>query len=276
MEEEAYTICLAALRECGEQGWMTATFTPKGLTHWTYERFGKPQPDTELFHSQTRENKFLPVGFQERLEQQYSDSFARQELGGEFVALEGAEWPAEHFDRPDFWFTDWPDDLTVRTLALDPSKGRSDKPGDYSAFCRYGRDRHGIEYAECDLQRIDSEQIVANASRHVRDFRPDGFAIEANAFQFLFRPMIERRMAEDRCSVTLYEIDNTVSKHVRIRRLTEPLRKRCIRFRDTPGTRLAVAQMRDFPLSDHDDGIDSLEMARRLAIDLHNDGAIRR
>jgi hypothetical protein len=33
MDEEAFKIAIACLREDGEQGWLSATFTPKGLGH---------------------------------------------------------------------------------------------------------------------------------------------------------------------------------------------------------------------------------------------------
>jgi hypothetical protein len=51
-----------------------------------------------------------------------------------------------------------------------------------------------------------------------------------------------------------------------------------LRFRDiSPSTRLLVEQLQEFPIADHDDGPDALEMALRLAADvLHgrtmNDG----
>ena len=52
-----------------------------------------------------------------------------------------------------------------------------------------------------------------------------------------------------------------------------PLSERRIRFkRNSPGTRLLVEQLKQFPTADHDDGPDALEMARRLAIELHNSG----
>ena len=51
---------------------------------------------------------------------------------------------------------------------------------------------------------------------------------------------------------------------VRIRTLTH-WAKGTIRFKgDSPGARLLVDQLRDFPLGDHDDGPDSLEMAVRV------------
>lgn len=72
MPRDAYEICIASLREGGEQGWLTAGFTPKGRTHWTYEVFGgdKPKPDTAIFHARTKDNPFVPPSFQKTIEQQ--------------------------------------------------------------------------------------------------------------------------------------------------------------------------------------------------------------
>ena len=64
----------------------------------------------------------------------------------------------------------------------------------------------------------------------------------------------------------LCTINNQVNKLVRIRRLTPYLSNRQLRFKGgSPGARLLVEQLRDFPNGDHDDGPDALEMAVRLA-----------
>ena len=56
-----------------------------------------------------------------------------------------------------------------------------------------------------------------------------------------------------------------MNKQVRIRRLTPWLSRRDIRFKaNSPGARLLVEQLRDFPHADHDDGPDALEMALRV------------
>src|SRR5205085_4834118 len=119
-----------------------------GLTHWTYEKFGKHAPDTELFQSHTRENVFLPPGFADTLARQYSPMRQRQELAGEFVSLEGAEWPPEYF--PDsIWTTAWPTQFSASALALDPALGHGERgkppgtnrepaPGCYAAFVFVG------------------------------------------------------------------------------------------------------------------------------------------
>ena len=84
-KQEAYDILIGRLREGGEQGWLSATFTPKGKTHWTYKKFGTGQPDTELIHAKSEENPFLPKGFVAKLRGQYTARQAKQELGGLFV-----------------------------------------------------------------------------------------------------------------------------------------------------------------------------------------------
>jgi predicted phage terminase large subunit-like protein len=63
-----------------------------------------------------------------------------------------------------------------------------------------------------------------------------------------------------------WTLNNQVNKQVRIRRLTQYLGQKQIRFKaNSPGARLLVNQLREFPLGDHDDGPDALEMAIRLA-----------
>jgi predicted phage terminase large subunit-like protein len=88
--QSAFDIIIASLREGGEQGWLSATFTPKGKQHWTFETFGLGKPDTALFRSKTHENPFLPPEFAHTLAQQYTSQLAAQELSGEFIDLEGA------------------------------------------------------------------------------------------------------------------------------------------------------------------------------------------
>lgn len=274
---DAYTVILGRLRQGGDLGWMSAAFTPQGLTHWTYDIFGpQRQAGTRTVHARSDDNPYLSEAFVAELTARYGagTSRERQEIGGEFLAMDGAEWPADYFDRADFWFDEWPEQLEVKTLALDPSKGSDSKGGDYQAYVLYGRDVRGTEYVEADLRKCDAEVLVDAGVEHCLAFKPDGFAIEANAFQFLLAPLF--RAAAERRGVAwqmppVHLLDNTTAKVVRIRRLTEPLHRRCIRFRNTPGTRLLVQQCRDFPLGAHDDGPDSCEMARRLAIDLHND-----
>lgn len=184
----------------------------------------------------------------------------------------GVEWPPEYFDHAALWFDDWPEEsqFTVKTMALDPSKGSDSKAGDYAAFILYGRTGDGLEWVEADLRRMDAEQLVHQGIEHLKRFRPDGFGVESNAFQFLFAPLFKAHAAKERIALPMYLMNNHIKKPVRIRRLTEPLQKRVLRFRNTPGTRLLVQQLREWPLGSFDDGPDAAEQARRLAIELSN------
>jgi predicted phage terminase large subunit-like protein len=89
MSEDVFNVAIGRLREEGEQGWLSATFTPKGRRHWTYEVFGTGRPDTALFRSATSENPFLPARFTDTIAKQYTSQLASQELLGEFIEAGG-------------------------------------------------------------------------------------------------------------------------------------------------------------------------------------------
>jgi len=127
------------------------------------------------------------------------------------------------------------------------------------------------------LQRRPAPQIVDDGVEMIREFRPDGFAIETNQFQELFCVDFERVGQEQGVFLPIYGLNNQVNKQVRIRRLGPYLAQRKMRFKSrSPGTALLVEQMKDFPVGDHDDGPDALEMALRLSIELWNEGAVPR
>lgn len=120
MARDVYTVCIASLREQGEQGWLSATFTPKGLAHWTYEVFARGGPDVALYHAPTRANPFLPPAFQETLARQYSGGVARQELDGLFVDFDDA-WQVIP--------TAWVQVAQARWTATPPANARLDAVG---------------------------------------------------------------------------------------------------------------------------------------------------
>ncbi len=185
------------------------------------------------------------------------------------IQPELCEWPESYFDEG-LWFDDWPEHLTVKTLALDPSKGSDARRGDYSAFVKLGVDRRGVLYAEADLARRPTPQIVADGVEHCRQFRPDAFGVEANQFQELLGAAFEEEFRrQGLLGVRPWLVENQVNKQVRIRRLGPYLASRRLRLKsDSPATRLLLDQLRQFPVADHDDGPDALEMAIRLAAEL--------
>jgi len=182
------------------------------------------------------------------------------------VNPEQCEWPEEYFSDL-IWFERWPADLQLRTLALDPSKGVDARHGDYSAYVMLGVDRTGIIYVEADLARRPTPQMVSDGVELCRRFQPDVLGVEVNQFQELLADDFVSEFArQGLLSLPIHAIENRVNKAVRIRRLGAQLSGRRMRFKSgSPSTRMLVEQLREFPLSSHDDGPDALEMALRLA-----------
>ncbi len=182
---------------------------------------------------------------------------------------ERCEWPGEYFDHH-IWFNEWPAKLTPRVIALDPSKGADARHGDYSAYVTLGMDPHGIVYVEADLARRPTPDMVVQGVVHCRRFAPDAFGIEINQYHdLLAAEFADEFRKQRRRAVPLRGIYNNVNKRVRIRRMSSWLAQRRLRFLSrSPSTHLLVDQLRDFPVGDHDDGPDALEMALRLMNDL--------
>jgi predicted phage terminase large subunit-like protein len=88
--------------------------------------------------------------------------------------------------------------------------------------------------------------------------------VETNSFQEPLVPEFQRIATAADIVLPIYPVDNRVKKEVRIRRLTPWLSQGKIRFKaGSPGARLLVEQLRDFPNAEHDDGPDALEMLIR-------------
>jgi predicted phage terminase large subunit-like protein len=192
-------------------------------------------------------------------------AFEREKQGSP-IDPEVCEWPASYFEDR-IWFDEWPSELVIRAIALDPSKGRDAHQGDYSAYVLVGIDRDGVVYVEADLARRPTPQMVAEGVALCHRFRPDAFGVEANQFQELLCYEFARELKQQGMQhIVPAAIHNTVKKQVRIRRLGPYLSQRRLQFLSrSASTQLLVDQLRDFPAGAHDDGPDALEMALRLA-----------
>ena len=179
------------------------------------------------------------------------------------------EWPETYFTE-DIWFDDWPAKTAAKVLALDPSKGGDAHRGDYSAFISLAVDRKGVLYVQADMARRPTPQMVADGVEIYRQFKPHVFGVEANQFQELLAPEFESAFCKQGLlGVHPWLIHNDANKRVRIRRLGPLLAARRIRLKaNCPSTKLLLHQLQEFPIADHDDGPDALEMALRLATEL--------
>lgn len=182
----------------------------------------------------------------------------------------GTEWPDSYFPTS-IWFDDWPRTLNLKTIGVDPSKGRDGKTGDYSAIIKLARDTDGTLYCEADLARRSTEDIVDAVIEMQGLFLADAVAIESNQFQELLATQIIQKAVLAGHPMPVLKIVNVVNKNVRIRRLGPYLSQGKIRFKsNSNSTRILVDQLKDFPSANHDDGPDALEMALRTMIELHN------
>lgn len=185
------------------------------------------------------------------------------------------EWPESYFDES-IWFDEWPANLMVKTMALDPSKGADSCRGDYSALVVLGVDRQGVLYVEADMARRPTPAMVADGAEWFRRHQPDVFGVEANQYQDLLAGEFESEFRRQGIlAARPTPIENHTPKPVRIRRLGPYLSSHRVRFKSgSAGTRLLVEQLRTFPIGDHDDGPDAFEMALRLAVEVFNGRAM--
>ncbi len=143
MAKACYEVVIACLREGGEQGWLTATFTPKGRLHWTYEVFATGRPDTSIVKAGTKENPFLPESFTETLRRQYGSLLSQQELDGDFVEGGGLMFRRDWFGIVEAA----PVDLQrVRSWDLAATEQKDSNDPDWTAGVLMGKSTDGTFY----------------------------------------------------------------------------------------------------------------------------------
>jgi hypothetical protein len=170
-------------------------------------------------------------------------------------------------------------------FAVDPSKGKNEKSGDYSAIVCLTQTRE-LKYVDADLARRPPGQIVEDLFRFCEDplhrvRSGDLVGIEATAFQEVMRDLVYQ-YAADHSQMALSQyllsgnplipVKDMLKKEMRIRRLDGPIRRRELRFLDTPGTLLLLSQLRNFDgipaRGKHDDGPDALDQCQQLPLAL--------
>jgi predicted phage terminase large subunit-like protein len=164
------------------------------------------------------------------------------------------------------WADRWPDIFEYGVIGVDPSKGNTEA-GDYFAAVFVGSAGEKL-WIDAVLDRAKHvSHIVGEVVRFCYDGRhpTDAVGLEANAFQDLLAPEFDRQCALLGVPpLPVHLMHNSCNKALRIARLGPYLDRDKLRFRDTPGTRLLVEQLQEFPLAEHDDGPDAVEFALRL------------
>jgi predicted phage terminase large subunit-like protein len=160
--------------------------------------------------------------------------------------------------------------------------GKARDKGDPSAIVFLGRTRDGTLWVEADVERRPVTKIIGDGIDLARRWQRetggllDGFGVESDLFQKLIADEFARQTKAAGIMLPVYEVyTKNVEKDVRIRRLTPYLSRGLFRWRNTPGTQALVRQAREFPVGEHDDALDALEQALRLAVDISHERAPR-
>lgn len=247
-------------------GWGIFISTPNGL-NWFYDLFQKVGADDRRTWARwQRPTSDNPLIAQAELDEALLDVGARsfaQEYLAQFTDQEGVEFSGSYFGEK-IWFDEFPADYRARVVALDPSKGKTDK-SDFSAFALLQLDHDGTIWVDADLERRDTAKIVRDGLQIYRDFGPLAFGVEVNQYQELLADQLAQASKAAGIMLPVFGITNTENKRTRIRATLTPFLSRGeFRFRRTRGCKLLVDQLRSFPVDKHDDGPDSLEMGVRL------------
>jgi predicted phage terminase large subunit-like protein len=174
---------------------------------------------------------------------------------------DGAEWPEHYFSN--IWSDDWPERFNLSCVALDPSKGRDARRGDYFAGVFVGF-YGGKLWVDSIIDREPVPRMMRSFATFCKDRIPSLVAIEGNAFQeLLVGPWREACEGMSYYAPEPILVQNTTNKGLRIERLGAWLANGDLRFRRTASNELLVRQMREFPHGQHDDGPDALEVAIR-------------
>jgi predicted phage terminase large subunit-like protein len=260
MPAEAFTVAIGRLREAGEQGWLSATFTPKGRLHWTFETFATGRPDTAIFYARTKENPFLPPRFHDTVRQQYTAAHAAQELEGEFTDAAGTL-----FKRYWFGVVDAPPPLRDRVRAWDlaatPRDEAQARDPDHTAGVLMGKAADGTHYV-LDVRRLQGTPREVQAlvrrtaeadGRGVRIWLEQepgsaGATVVSHFFQLLsgFNFHAER---------------STGSKSDRARPLAAQAEGGTVKLARGPWNKDFLDEMEMFPFGPHDDQADAASLA---------------
>lgn len=153
--------------------------------------------------------------------------------------------------------------------ACDPSLGRENRRGDYSAIVNVVRSRRTgkIYVLDADIQRRLPDALLLQVLEYfkIREFTRFGF--ESNQFQSYMAEHLRTMGNAARVYPNIVEINNTKNKIGRIGGLQALIKSGTILF--SRRHRLLLEQLKFFPKGMHDDGLDALEMAVRLCKEEH-------
>jgi len=153
--------------------------------------------------------------------------------------------------------------IIITVAAVDPSLGMAGKNHDPSAIVCLGRDTAGCMYVlEADIERRKPDKIIEDAIDLHQRRKLDVLGVESVQFQEFFADELARRAKERGIYPPMKQIQSTKDKLIRIQRLQPLVKNGIIKFQRRH--KALLDQLKYFPLADHDDGPDALEMAVQM------------
>ncbi|KWT81155.1 hypothetical protein ASN18_2661 [Candidatus Magnetominusculus xianensis] len=145
---------------------------------------------------------------------------------------------------------------------VDPSMGKRSKRHDPSAIVG-GRIKSGVIYITiADIDRRHPDKIIEDILSYHNRERFQGFGVETIAFQEFFSNTLEQEAHRRSLTLNVIEIKPSTDKRLRIQTLQPWIKNGWIRFRRNQI--VLVNQLKHYPMADHDDGLDALEMLKSL------------
>ena len=167
------------------------------------------------------------------------------------------------FGDPIFWRN--PDPEWVFFGAVDPSLGKAGQGRDPSAILVGGFNRKTgvLDVVEASIVKRLPDRIIEDVIAFQARYKCLVWVVEAVQFQEFFRTEMVKRSAARGVPVPARPIQPHTDKELRILSLQPHVANGLIRF--DSNHKALLDQLRHFPLADHDDGPDCLEMLWKVA-----------
>jgi predicted phage terminase large subunit-like protein len=138
---------------------------------------------------------------------------------------------------------------------------------DFTSICTLGIDMKNTKYVlDCQIIRKTPEEVVKLVIELNKKYKWNILGIESNAFQGLFKTILETEFSKNYVTMPIKKIMNTTDKILRITTLSPLIEQGLIQFRKDYKQCYPelITQLDFFPNAPHDDAPDSLEGCLQL------------
>lgn len=152
--------------------------------------------------------------------------------------------------------------------AVDPSLGKNNRNRDPSAILvgAYDKESAILDVVEASIRRRVPDLIIADIISMQREYQCQMWFAEVVQFQEFLRTELIKRAAKAGLALPAYPVSPIIDKNLRIERLQIPISDGTIRLHKSQQT--LIDQLQQWPMADHDDGPDCLEMLWKHTIEM--------